>query len=189
MDASKLIKLISQIAALSPELELAIAVCLKEERLTKRTLLLREGQIARHIYFIQTGFCRAYYLKDDKEYTTWFMGENDIMISVFSFFTQTPAVESIEVLEDSTLLSMSWQQLQDIYNTFPEFNLFGRIITEQYYIKSEERAISLRTLSAKERYKSLISTYPSILQKASLGQIASHLGITQETLSRIRAGK
>ncbi|MEX8549317.1 MAG: Crp/Fnr family transcriptional regulator [Mucilaginibacter sp.] len=187
MISSPLIQRINHVAPLSKELEECIVASLKEEEFCKRDLLLKEGQIARQIYFIQKGFCRAFYSKEDKEYTTWFMGEGDIMISVYSFFTQRPSVESIEVLQDATFLSMSWQQLQKIYHDFPEFNLFGRIITEQYYIKSEERAIALRTLSAKDRYENLLKTYPNILQKASLGQIASHLGMNLETLSRIRA--
>jgi len=187
MNASLLIQTLNHITQLSKELENCIISNLREEKLHKRDILLEEGQIARRIYFIQKGFSRAYYIKNDKEYTTWFMGEGDIMISVFSFFTRQPAVETIEVLEDSILLSMSWEQLQKLYTDFPDFNLVGRIITEQYYIKSEERAISLRTMSAKDRYLSLIKTYPTILQKASLGQIASHLGMNLETLSRIRA--
>jgi CRP-like cAMP-binding protein len=163
MIVSPLIQTINQIAPLSEELEKCIISSLKEEKFHKRDLLLKEGQIAKRIYFIQKGFCRAYYIKEDKEYTTWFMGEGDIMISVFSFFTRKPSVETIEVLEDSVLLSLSWEQLQKLYTDFPDFNLVGRIITEQYYIKSEERAISLRTMSARDRYLSLIKTYPSIL--------------------------
>ncbi len=187
MIAFSLIQTLNHITPLSKEIEKFIISNLKEEKFHQRNILLKEGQIARRIYFIQKGFCRAFYLKEDKEYTTWFMGEGDIMISVFSFFTRQPAVETIEVLEDSVMLSLSWEQLQKLYTDFPEFNLVGRIITEQYYIKSEARAISLRTLSATDRYLSLIKTYPSILQKASLGQIASHLGMNLETLSRIRA--
>lgn len=187
MLAAQLIQRINQVAPLSNELEAAIINNLKKEKLTKRNLILKQGQIARRIYFIQKGFCRSFYLQDGKEYTTWFMGEGDIMISVYSFFTQQPSAEFIEVLEDSEFFSMSWQQLQKIYADFPEFNLFGRIITEQYYIKSEERAIALRTFSATERYAALIKKNPNILQKASLGQIASYLGMSLETLSRIRA--
>ncbi|MDP9046605.1 MAG: Crp/Fnr family transcriptional regulator, partial [Bacteroidota bacterium] len=90
-------------------------------------------------------------------------------------------------LEDSVLQSINWDQLQSLYQDYPEFNKTGRLITEHYYIKSEERTIDLQTLSAKQRYEKLLSTYPDILQKASLGQIASFLSIKQETLSRIRA--
>ncbi len=189
MDATLLIRYLTQIAPLNEPLQQAIIAHLKEERFSKHYVVLREGQTARKIYFIQQGFCRAFYLTADKEFTTWFMGRGDMMISVFSFFTQRPAAETIEALEDCAFLSMTYADLQAIYQRFPEFNLFGRIITEQYYIKSEERAIALRTLSARDRYLALISAYPEILRKASLGQIASHLGITQETLSRIRAQK
>jgi hypothetical protein len=79
--------------------------------------------------------------------------------------------------------------LQSLYQEFPGFNITGRLITEQYYIRSEKRAIDLQTLPAKQRYEKLLADYPGILQKASLGQIASYLSIKQETLSRIRGMK
>ena len=115
------------------------------------------------------------------------MGDGDIIVSVYSFFSRQPSFENIEILEDATLQSINWDQLQSLYKNYPEFNETGRLITENYYIKSEERVINLQTLTARQRYDQLLSTYPGILQKASLGQIASYLGIKQETLSRIRA--
>jgi CRP-like cAMP-binding protein len=117
------------------------------------------------------------------------MSDNDIVISVFSFFTQSPSLENIELLEDTVLYSISYQSLQQLYQQFPQFNLHGRIITEQYYMLSEQRNFALKKQSAKQRYDLLLKQYPQILQKASLGHIASYLGITQETLSRIRKQK
>ena len=136
------------------------------------------------------GFARAYYVtRQNRECTSWFMGQGDLMISVYSFYTQKPAAENIELLEDSELLSISWNQLQGIYADFPEYNYTGRLVTEKYYMLSEERTILLRTLSARERYEKLLQLHPGITQKASLGQIASYLGMTQETLSRVRSSK
>ena len=160
-----------------------------EERFPAKRIILKEGQVSQRIYFIKTGFIRAYYYKAGKEFTSWFMGEGEIIVSVYSFFSRKPSFENIEVLEDCVLQSINWDQLQSIYKNFPEFNLTGRIITEQYYIRSEERAINLQTLTATQRYEKLLLNYPGILQKASLGQIASFLSIKQETLSRIRGKK
>ncbi|MXV14319.1 Crp/Fnr family transcriptional regulator [Hufsiella ginkgonis] len=157
--------------------------------LPPRHVLLEEGTTCRKIYFIHSGFARACYFNDGKEVTAWFMGEGDVIISVYSFFTQTPGAERIELLQDSTLVSLSYERLQEAYRLFPEFNVIGRRLTEHYYILSEARAIGLRMLHAKERYNRLLDQYPSVLQNASLGQIASYLGITQETLSRIRRRK
>lgn len=187
MDTDKLIRSLSLIAPLSAELQEAFSNYVTEDSYPKKHLLLKEGQVAKRIYFIKEGFARAFYFtKNTKECTAWFMGEGDLMISVYSFFTQQAAVENIELLEDSIIQSMTWKQLQAIYADFKYFNYIGRIITEKYYIQSEERAILLRTLTAKERYELLLNTHPNIFQKAPLGQIASYLGISQETLSRVR---
>lgn len=189
MNVELLIQTLNFIRPLSDALDKRFRDTLVEERLPKRYLLLEEGQIADKIYFINKGFARAfYYTRSGKECTSWFMGKGELMISVYSFYTQQPAAENIELLENSELLSMKWNQLQGIYADFPEYNFTGRIVTEKYYQLSEERTVLLRTLSAKERYEKLILTHPDILQKASQGQIASYLGISPETLSRVRAG-
>jgi CRP-like cAMP-binding protein len=145
--------------------------------------------VAQRIYFIKKGFVRAYYNSNGQPYTSWFMGKGEIIISVYSFFSRRPSFESIEVLEDCTLQSITWNQLQGLYREFITFNITGRIITEQYYIRSEERSIILQTLTARQRYEKLLNDYPQITQHATLGQIATYLGVKQETLSRIRAAK
>jgi CRP-like cAMP-binding protein len=187
METIGLLNTLNSITILSESLQEQIKSYLVEERFTKKSILLKEGQVSQRIYFIKRGFIRAYYHKGSGEFTSWFMGEGDIIVSVYSFFSRNPSFENIEVLEDSILQSINWDQLQDIYKRYPEFNQTGRLITEHYYIKSEERAINLQTLTAKQRYERLLLSYPGILQKATLGQIATFLGIKQETLSRIRA--
>lgn len=190
MNAELLIQTLNFIFPLSAALDKRFRESVQEEILPKRTLLLKEGHISRKIYFINKGFARAYYVtRQGRECTSWFMGQGDLMISVYSFYTQKPAAENIELLEDSELLSMTWNQLQGVYADFPEYNYTGRLVTEKYYMLSEERTILLRTLSARERYEKLLQLHPGITQKASLGQIASYLGITPETLSRVRGAK
>jgi CRP-like cAMP-binding protein len=187
MHTDLFIRTLAFIAPLSESLQQQFARMIVREKHPKKTFLLKEGQTAKKIYFINEGFARAFYqTPDGRECTSWFMGGGDFMISVYSFFTQQPAAENIELLEDTDLLSMTWAQLQSIYADYPEFNFTGRIITQKYYMESEERNILLRTLTARERYERLLQTHPQILKHASLGQVASYLGITQETLSRVR---
>ncbi|MOA17822.1 hypothetical protein D3C78_1380910 [compost metagenome] len=115
------------------------------------------------------------------------MKENDIMLSVYSFFSQKPAFEYIETMEDSMFITLSFTKLQQLYREFPEFNIIGRIITEQYYVQSEARAIALRQHSAEERYKTLLKSDPELIKRVSVTVLASYLGMSRETLSRVRA--
>jgi CRP-like cAMP-binding protein len=189
-EGEQLFRILSSISPLSAPLQKRMGEYIILKTFPKKHLLLKEGEIAKQIFFICKGSARAfYYDKDGKEHTTWFMTENDLMISVYSFYRQAPALENIELLEDSVLLCMRYEKLQDIYQEFPEYNLQRRLFTEKYYIQSEERAIILRTKKPAERYQLLLESFPGILQKASLGQIASFLGIALETLSRIRSGR
>lgn len=186
-DKEQLFRLLNFIAPLSGGLAERFSAAIIHRHFPKKHVLLTEGDISKQIFFICRGSARAfYYDSKGRENTTWFMSENDLMISVYSFFRQVPAMENIQLLEDSTLLCLKWEQLQSIYKDFPEYNFHGRVFTEKYYIQAEERAIILRTRDPAERYKTLLIQQPAILQKASLGQIASFLGITLETLSRIR---
>lgn len=189
-DLDMLLQILTMIAPLSGALRKRFEDFIITKAYKKKQLLLREGETSRRIYFIASGSARAYHLdREGREHTTWFMNKYDLMISVYSFYTQQPAAEYIELLEDSTLLSMTWDQLQIIYAEFPEYNFHGRLVTEKYYIMAEERAILLRNKQPAERYRLLLQKQPDIIRHASLGQIASFLGITLETLSRIRARK
>ena len=154
----------------------------------RKHLLLRPGETARRLYFIRSGFLRSYFIDDQgKECTTCFMRKGDLMISAHSFFTQKPAQEYIEVLQDCKLQSLSWNELNAYYADFPQGNLLGRIVTQKFYMLSEKRSMLLCTHAPELKLKQLLEQYPDIEQQTTLTNIASYLGISRETLSRIRS--
>lgn len=172
---------------LSDELKAAIVNNSNVVNFKRKTTLLNAGETSNTIYFIVAGAARVYYLdKDGKQTNTWFLFENELLISVYSFFTAQPSFEYIETLEDATLIAVKREKLDEMYLKYMDFNFIGRKLTEYYYIRNEIQANDLRMLSAKERYEQLLKRSPQLFQRVSLGRIASYLGISQETLSRIR---
>ncbi len=156
----------------------------------KKEKLIQQGETSKYIYFIYKGSIRSYYINNEgHENVSWLLFENELAIAVYSFFSQKPSFETLETLEDSILLRLSFERLNQLYMTYPRFNYIGRLLTELYYIRSEEKANALRMMTAKERYNNLLEQYPQVIQRVSLGHIASYLGITQHTLSRIRSQK
>jgi CRP-like cAMP-binding protein len=182
----ELIEYFERYTPISLEAKTELAGTVKIIKTCKGQILLHQGNVCRNLYIIKNGFLRGYYFQDGKEFTSWFAFENDVAASMYSFVTQKPGYESIEALEDSTLYSIEYNQLQYFYKKYMEINLIGRLFTEKYYISLEERKNSLQFQSAKDRYEGLLEKQPRLLQRASLGMIASYLGISQETLSRIR---
>lgn len=158
----------------------------KEIVVAKNEYLVTEGKLCRHMYFLQQGALRGYYTLEEKEITHWFAFENDFVTSFHSFITGQPAVENIQLLEGSILWSISKERLDALLDCFPEIERLVRIIYEKYYIRLEERFVNSQFKPAAERYQDLLKHSPHIIERASLGHIASYLGISQETLSRIR---
>jgi CRP-like cAMP-binding protein len=154
--------------------------------LPKNEYLVREGKICRHLYFLQQGALRGYYNLEGKEITHWFAFENDFVTSFHSFITEQPAVENIQLLEGSIFWSINKEQLSRLLNEFHEIERLVRIAYEKYYIRLEERYVNAQFKTATERYKSLLLQSPQLLDRVPLGAIASYLGISQETLSRVR---
>lgn len=155
----------------------------------KGSILLNQGDICQHIYFLEKGFARGFFYQDGKDITAWFAMEKDVATPLYSFVTQKPSFESVEILESSVLYAISHENLQQLYRQYPEFNLIGRVLTEKYYVDLMARTMSFQFQTATERYQHLFAHQPQLLQRASLGHIASYLGISQETLSRIRTKK
>ena len=108
-------------------------------------------------------------------------------ISIESFFLQKPSYESIQALEETVLHYVSYKDLQYMYRQFPEFNFIGRVLTEKYYSQSEQRLYAIRMQRADERYGYLMQNLPELIQRVPSSYIASYLGITLETLSRIKS--
>ena len=180
------IKFLHSIQPVSPALTQAIAAATVRENWPAQHLLLRPGQVARRVYFLETGLLRGYTLLHGREVSSWFMQAGDFVISIVSFFTQQPSAEYLEVLEPAVVLSITYDQLQQLYHDFPEFNYTGRLLVEKYYVLSEQRAQHLRSRSATERYDLLLQSFPTVFQRVALQHIASHLGMAPETLSRLR---
>lgn len=172
---------------LSTEAQNALHNCFEKISLSKNEYLLREGQISRQLYFLEKGALRGFYNLDGKEITHWFGFENDFVTSFHSFITRQPAVENIQLLESSTLWSISKEQLTNLYNSHHEIERLVRIVYEKYYIRLEERFVNAQFKTARELYENLLLQTPHILERVPLGYIASYLGISQETLSRIRS--
>jgi CRP-like cAMP-binding protein len=172
---------------ISIEAQQALQDCFEQVELHKNDLLLSEGQQCRHLYFLEKGALRGFYNADGKEITHWFGFENDFVTSFHSFITREPAVENIQLLENCTLWSISKETLTGLLNQFHEIERLVRIINEKYYIRLEERFVNAQFKTAAERYENLLTESPHILERVPLGYIASYLGISQETLSRIRS--
>ena len=184
-----LLQLFNSIIPISKNLEERLSDALKTRQVSKKDLILKEGQVCNYIYFIEKGFLRSYYINEDKEITAWFMKEGDIIVSVNSFFKREASYEYIQAIANSTLHYIHYDELQNIYKEFIEFNIVGRVLAEKYYTLSEERLYAMRSHTAEERFNYLLQKHPEIIQRAPVGYIASYLGITHETLSRLRGKK
>lgn len=136
---------------------------------------------------MQQGALRGFYNLDGKEMTHWFAFENDFFTSFHSFITQQPSVENLQFIEPGIAWSISKEKLNNLFNRYHEIEKLVRIAYEKYYIRLEERFINAQFKTATERYNELLEQSPHILNRVSLGYIASYLGISQETLSRIRS--
>jgi CRP-like cAMP-binding protein len=158
----------------------------REKTLVRREHLIRAGKICRNIYFIREGLLRCYYFNGSKEVSSWFLKEGDICIDVESFFEQRFGDENIQALEDSVLEYISHEQLESIYRDFPGFNRLGRLLTQKYYLLYYRRMKGLWMENATEKYKWIQQHDPDILQRVQGKFLASHLGITNVMLSRIR---
>jgi CRP-like cAMP-binding protein len=157
----------------------------------KNYFLLKAGKPCKHIWFMTQGAVRYFYTNDQgKETNTWFSLDTQIITDAPSLVNQTPSQESIQLMEDSELYSIEYANIQTLLQNHHSFALWYIRLVELHYISQiEDRIADLQFLDAKERYQKLLNLCPDITNRISLGNIASYLNITQETLSRIRAGK
>lgn len=154
----------------------------------KKTIVFKPKQYEPYFYFIAKGSARVYVVDDEGNEVSYILFlERDYLLSFDGYLHQKPSYEYIELLEDSVLYRIDTEELKHLYNTDLELANFGRILADKFAYYTEQRFIDRLSLSATARYLKLIDTYPEIIQRIPLKYIASYLGITQVSLSRIRA--
>ena len=166
----------------------AIAGHFEEMRVVKHAFLVEAGHVANSYVFLESGYMRTFVLAaDGREVTTNFYVPGQMVFEVSAFFNRTRSKESIQALTDCTGWSITLDQLNHLFHSMPEFREFGRAMLVRGFSELKTRMLSTITETAEERYLDLVSRQPELLQQASLKQIASFLGITDTSLSRIRA--
>ncbi|MFN8295493.1 MAG: Crp/Fnr family transcriptional regulator [Chitinophagales bacterium] len=165
----------------------AIEKVTQKTELPKRHILLKKGKVCNHLYFLEKGLVRNYFEEDDKELTNDITVDGAFVTSFSSFISQTPSVETIELLEDSILYAIHYDDLQHLYKTYPIMEHIGRLIAEYHYNSLAMKSYRLKFSNSAERYEALFNTKIEIVRRAPIGVIASYLGMSIETLSRIRS--
>jgi CRP/FNR family transcriptional regulator, anaerobic regulatory protein len=160
---------------------------LKSRSLSKKELILEEGEKCRYINFVNSGALRAFYRATDGKESTIMFAINDWWITdMYCFVYQKPAMLNIEAIAPGVVLQLQKEDLDRLFIEVPKFERFFRIIMQNAYIREQLRIIQNLSLPAEERYRKFLDTYPKLVKQISQKQIASYLGITPEFLSIIR---
>jgi CRP-like cAMP-binding protein len=161
---------------------------LQRREIPKKTIFLKLNEIEDHISFIESGVVRLFIPKEDseKEITFGFSFKDQFISAYDSFLTQTPSAYQLQALTGTTILSITYKDLQDVYNNTKMGNLIGRLTAERLFLLKSKREQNLLNLSAEERYLSLFKERPELLKVIPLKYISSYIGVTPQALSRIR---
>jgi CRP-like cAMP-binding protein len=187
VNKDKLRKVIQTIYPMSDEKACELTEDFEYFSFPKGKLLLEESKINKHSYFLETGYVRSYTLdKDGKEVTTNIYSAPCFVNEFFSFFKQQPVKQSFQTLTNCSGWTMCLKNVEKYFNNFPEYREFGRLLVLQHYDLLYERMLEMIKDTAENRYLKLLSEHPDILQNVQLKIIASYLGITDTSLSRIR---
>ena len=172
----------------SPDAEIDQLVALfKEIRIPKKTSIIKPNDKADNVYFVVHGIVRIYYVKENKEITNWFIMENRFFAPVYFLFTGNPNPNFYEALEDTVAITAPYNEMEKLYRQYHSLEHIGRKLIELYYADFLKQSYDLMFLSAEERYSTFIKKSPELVNRIPLRFIASFLGITQETLSRLRS--
>lgn len=165
----------------------AIVSLFKSKRFEKNEWLLKQGRPCNEYYFLEEGYMRAYTFDlGGNDVTTAFYSGNQIVCELFSFFKRIPSKENIQALSECQTWYITFEELNDVFHAMPEFREFGRTILVNAYAALKQRMLSMLHETAEERYGNLLRNNPDIFNHAALKNIATYLGVTDTSLSRIR---
>jgi CRP-like cAMP-binding protein len=161
---------------------------LKTKHLAKGKRIITAGAISSNIFFVNKGILKYVMTgTDNKERAVHIAVQNDLVADFFSFYSGLPSISSVETLTECELLYIEKKDLEFLYSKYKNWERFGRLVAESAMLEQIMEKLNFQRKSPEQRYTELIASKPMLLQEVNLGVIAECLGITQETLSRIRA--
>jgi len=187
MSSQKLVQFFRNSSLVSPNAAEDIANNFFPKEIKKNSFLLKEGRISDEYFFLETGFIRAFANDiEGNDVTTNFYSATQVVFEVSSFFNRTVSKENFQAIVDCEGWYITYEQLNKLFHSMHEFRDFGRSILVKGFSSLKTRMLSMITETAEQRYDTLLKTNPEIFQHAALKHIASYLGITDTSLSRIR---
>ena len=160
---------------------------IKLHHVKRKDLLQRQGDLCRYFFFVESGSLRAFNINEEgRESTIMFARQDWWITDIKSFINKASAQLSIESLEESKVISISWDTFMGLFDKYPKFEKLFRILFQNAYIREQERTLQYLSSSTLDRYNNFVSRYPGFVEKATQKQIASYLGVTPEFLSSIK---
>lgn len=181
-----LITYFNQLLRISDEEASAILAICRLRKAKKREILEDIGSTSRVLYFMKSGVARTFYYKDGIDVTEYFALAGDFVTRIKSLISQAPSLKAIEMIEDGELIVIDMFKFFSLFDEFPNIERLYQVLLENAYLETVDRIESIQFNSARERYIALVNEH-DLIQKAPLKYLASYLGITPESLSRIRA--
>jgi CRP-like cAMP-binding protein len=187
MGSHKLIQFFKNSNLVSAKAAEEIANRFSSKEIKKNSFLLKEGRVSDEYFFLENGFIRAFANDiEGNDVTTNFYSSGQVVFEVSSFFNRTVSKENFQAIVDCEGWYITYEQLNNLFHSMHEFRDFGRSILVKGFSSLKIRMLSMITETAEQRYDALLKTNPEIFQQAALKYIASYLGITDTSLSRIR---
>ncbi|AXG74354.1 Crp/Fnr family transcriptional regulator [Flavobacterium arcticum] len=152
----------------------------------KGDYIIKQGETANTIYYIEKGITRNYFTHNGKEFTVDFHFDGELVSAFYSIITGMPSVVSVEIIESTSIIALPYKQLTSYYSSSLKISNVGRKIAEMQYTHRLKKEMDLLSLTAEERYNKLLKRNPRVVKSISVKHISSYLGIHPESLSRIR---
>ena len=182
-------KAIAAFTSLSPESNKAFLGAWKHWSVPKDYFLVREYTVCDYIFFIKKGIARIYYYKNEKEITEWIATDEQFFLSITSFFNRVPSHLIIQTIEAAEVSGIHYNDFMSLADQYHDIERLLRKMVTGSLILSQQRMDSIQFETAQQRYERLLHSSPEIIKRVPLSYIASFLGVTLETLSRIRSQK
>jgi len=184
---SPIIHFFDEIERLPEEAKALIAQKAKLHRFAKGEIIFQQGQVCHNMFFMMRGLARVFHGKEEKEVVDWIATEENPFTAIDSFYSRRPSRYTIEVLEDSDVYSILYDDMEGLCRRFHVIERIARMVTMDQFLILQERVDMIQFQNAQQRYETFLQRFPGLIHRLQLTHIASYLGITLETLSRIRA--